>query len=132
MPEQEESLKVSDRGARFAFYPRLVSNQVRLAQKKDISLAEKFLGAFGGMAEWLTQYCLDRMTQGGKRKHDKVDDDLSSPNTKDMFQLNFIDAGLHCFPYSIIRFVKEKCFLSFYVCDYVQRCASRVSERNVS
>ena len=114
VPEQVESLKASEKGARFAYYPKLVSNQVRLAQKKDISLAEKFLGAFGGMTQWLTHYCVDRMTQGGKRKHDYVDEDLSSPSTKSMFQLNFIDACLHCFPYSIIRFVYLACELSFY------------------
>lgn len=105
VPEQTAALNDSEKGAAFSFYPRLVSNQVRLAQKKTITESEKFLGAWGGMTQWLSQYILDRITQDGKISHDQEDDGMNQPSTKSMYQLNFVDACLHAFPYSIIRCV---------------------------
>ena len=120
VPEQTQALNDSEKGAVFSFYPKLVSNQVRLAQKKLITDSEKFLGAFGGMAQWLTQYVLDRVTQDGKIMHEKADDGMNQASTKEMKQLNFVDACLHAFPYSIIRFVRllvYSVFLPFVTCS---------------
>ena len=108
VPEMVKSLEDSAKGADFSFWPQLTSNQVRLAQKKNCSLEEKFLGAFGGMVQWLTEFLLDKLTKGGKKSYATLDGSFDGPSTKNMTQLNFIDACLHCFPYSIERYGSQQ------------------------